>query len=218
MTTGGVCSHMRSNYDVVVHFLVPTLKQMVKQGGGHVGHTNSLAGFLGVPLDGPYSAAKGAAMLLIDTCRVEFARYGIRFTTVYPGFVATEVTANDSMPTPFEISTEKADDHIIYALRQEKQGYLFPLSMRCLIRLARILRSQSSFGYCAKHCLISQASIIQSPQASEVGMRRPGDVVRAAVAPSACAYKRFQTTVWQNIFNAHPLSLSVVPLTVPEPL
>ncbi|GAK68588.1 hypothetical protein RRU01S_01_00150 [Agrobacterium rubi TR3 = NBRC 13261] len=43
------------------------------------------------------------------------------------------------MPAPFEISTEKAADHILYALRHEKQDYLFPLSMRWLIRLARIL-------------------------------------------------------------------------------
>lgn len=139
MTAGDVNAYMRSNYDVVVNYLFPALKQMVRQGGGHVGHTNSLAGFLGVPLQGPYSAAKGAAMLLIDTCRVEFARYGIRFTTVYPGFVATEVTANDGMPAPLEISTEKAVDHIIYALRREKRDYLFPLSMRWLIRLAHIL-------------------------------------------------------------------------------
>ncbi|WP_234902008.1 SDR family NAD(P)-dependent oxidoreductase [Agrobacterium rubi] len=53
LMTGGVCSYLRSNYDVVVNFLVPTLKQMVKQGGGHAGHPNSLAGFLGVPLHGP---------------------------------------------------------------------------------------------------------------------------------------------------------------------
>ena len=139
MSAGEVNAYMRSNYDVVVNYLFPALSQMVRQGGGRVGHTNSLAGFLGVPLQGPYSAAKGAAMLLIDACRVEFARYGIRFTTVYPGFVATEATANDGMPAPLEISTEKAVDHIMYALSKEKSDYLFPLPMRWLIRLAHAL-------------------------------------------------------------------------------
>ena len=69
-------------------------------------HTNSLAGFLGVPLQGPYSAAKGAARLLMDTCRVEFAGWGIKFLSLYPGFVATEKTQDDGMPAPLEISEE----------------------------------------------------------------------------------------------------------------
>ncbi|MBR0834267.1 SDR family oxidoreductase [Bradyrhizobium manausense] len=139
MSSGDVNAYMRSNYDVVVNYLFPGLKQMVKQGGGYVGHTNSLAAFLGVPLQGPYSAAKGAAMLLIDTCRIEFASYGIKFITVYPGFVATEATANDGMPAPLEISADKAADHIMYALRKEKSDYPFPLPMRLLIGLAQVL-------------------------------------------------------------------------------
>ncbi|ACM38395.1 oxidoreductase protein [Allorhizobium ampelinum S4] len=139
MSASDVNACMRLNYDVVVNYLFPVLKQMMRQGGGYVAHTNSLAGFLGVPLQGPYSAAKGAAMLLIDTCRVEFARYGIKFTTVYPGFVATEATAGDGMPAPLEISADKAVDHILYALRNEKADYLFPFTMRWLIRLAHIL-------------------------------------------------------------------------------
>lgn len=139
MTAADVNAYMRSNYDVVVNYLFPALQQMMKQGGGFVGHTNSLAGFLGVPLQGPYSAAKSAAMLLIDTCRVEFKRYGIKFITVYPGFVATEKTQGDGMPAPLEISEEKAVDHIMYALRREKSDHLFPFSMRALIRLAQFL-------------------------------------------------------------------------------
>jgi len=43
------------------------------------------------------------------------------------------------MPAPLEISEEKAADHILYALRRERADYLFPLVMRWLIRLARVL-------------------------------------------------------------------------------
>ena len=139
MTANQVNDYMRSNYDVVVNYLFPVLQRMVRQGGGMVAHTNSLAGFLGVPLQGPYSAAKAAARLLIDTCRIEFAQYGIKFVTVYPGFVATEKTAEDGMPAPLEISEECAVDHILYALRRERSDYLFPFVMRWLIRLALVL-------------------------------------------------------------------------------
>jgi len=139
MRAAEVRHYMQANYDVMVNYLFPVLEQMKAQRSGLVAHTNSLAGFIGVPLQGPYSAAKGAARLLMDTCRLEFAEYGIKFTSIYPGFVATKVTTDDGMPAPLEISEEKAVDHILYALRKEKADYLFPLVMRWLIRLALVL-------------------------------------------------------------------------------
>jgi NADP-dependent 3-hydroxy acid dehydrogenase YdfG len=139
MDAAAVKSYMRTNYDVTVNYLFPVLEQMKSQRHGFVAHNNSLAGFLGVPLQGPYSAAKGAARLLMDTCRVEFAGYGIKFLSVYPGFVATDNTRNDGLPTPLEISEEKAADYILYAFRKDRADYLFPPLMRWLIRLALVL-------------------------------------------------------------------------------
>lgn len=139
MDARAVNGYMRANYDTVVNYLFPVLEQMRKQRGGIVAHTNSLAGFLGVPLQGPYSAAKGALRLLFDTCRIEFASCGIRFVSVYPGFVATAATANDGMPAPLEISEARAVDHILYAVRHERSDYLFPWTLRWLVRLACVL-------------------------------------------------------------------------------
>ncbi|KEA64092.1 3-oxoacyl-[acyl-carrier protein] reductase [Marinobacterium lacunae] len=138
MSAADVKYYMRSNYDVIVNYLFPVLEQMKKQRHGLVVQTNSLAGLLGVPLQGPYCAAKGALKLLIDTCRLEFHTFGIRFVSVYPGFVSTEATQNDGMPAPLEISEDKAAQHIIRAMRREKPDYLFPAIMRWAIRLARI--------------------------------------------------------------------------------
>ena len=145
MDASSVNHYMRTNYDVIVNYLFPVLEQMKIQRSGHIAHTNSLAGFIGVPLQGPYSAAKGAARLLIDTCRIEFAEYGIKFTSVYPGFVATEVTKNDGMPAPFEISEDKAADHILYAIEKQKLDYLFPAVMRWQIRFAQIVPKKLLF-------------------------------------------------------------------------
>lgn len=139
MDARGVTAYMRSNYDVAVNYLFPVLHQMRLQGGGLVVQTNSLAGLLGVPLQGPYCAAKGALRLLIDTCRLEFSPFGIRFVSVYPGFIATEATAADGMPAPLEISEERAVDYIVYAMRRARSDYLFPFSMRWLTRLALVL-------------------------------------------------------------------------------
>ena len=134
-----VTAYMRSNYDVAVNYLFPVLHQMVRQGGGVVAQTNSLAGFLGVPLQGPYSAAKGALRLLIDTCRVEFGRYGIRFVSVYPGFIGTEATANDGMPAPLQMSEDRAVDHLMRAIAREHMDYCFPWQTSWLVKLTQVL-------------------------------------------------------------------------------
>ncbi len=139
MNANEVKFYMRSNYDVTVNYLFPVLEQMKKQQSGLVVHTNSLAGFLGIPLQGPYSAAKGATRLLIDTCRLEFAGFGIKFINLYPGFIATEITKNDGMDAPLEISEEKAAEHILYALKKEKNNYSFPFTMGALVKVALIL-------------------------------------------------------------------------------
>jgi NAD(P)-dependent dehydrogenase (short-subunit alcohol dehydrogenase family) len=139
MQAGDVLAYMRSNYDVAVNYLFPVLQQMRLQRGGLVAVTNSLAGLLGVPMQGPYSAAKGALRLLIDTCRVEFAEYGIRFVSVYPGFVATEATTNDGMPAPLQMSEERAVEHLMRAIRRECMDYTFPWQMRWLIGLSNLL-------------------------------------------------------------------------------
>jgi len=131
--------YVQNNFDVMVNYLFPVLEQMKIQRSGLVAHTNSMAGFIATPLQGPYCAAKGAARLLIDSCRVSFAEYGIKFTSLYPGFTATDVMRDVGLPTWIFISEEKCADHILYALRKEKADYFFPTYMHFLINLARIL-------------------------------------------------------------------------------
>ena len=160
LSAAEVKSYMRSNYDVVVNYLVPVLAQMRRQGHGLVAHTNSLAGFAGIPLQGPYCAAKAAARLLLDTCRIEFADFNIRFVTVYPGFVATEGTVGDGMPAPMEISEERATDHILKALRREARDYLFPLNTASLVRLLRILPKSISIMFLKEEYSKSVATIV----------------------------------------------------------
>jgi NADP-dependent 3-hydroxy acid dehydrogenase YdfG len=71
---------MALNYDTVVNYLIPLIGQMSDQEqGGLIAHTNSLAGLMGIPRQGPYSAAKAAGRTLIDAARVELAPRGIRY-------------------------------------------------------------------------------------------------------------------------------------------
>ncbi len=135
MNADEVTGYMRSNYDVIVNCLFPVLDHMRGQGGGVIAHTNSLAGLIPVPLQGPYCAAKAAAKMLIDTCRLEFDAFDIKFVTLHPGFIATEATKDDGMPAPGEISEEEAVDHVMRAIAELKPNHLFPRRPGHLVRL-----------------------------------------------------------------------------------
>lgn len=127
------------NYGSLVNFLIPLIEVMKQQQHGLIAHTNSLAGFLGLPMQGPYSAAKAAARILMDTCRLELASFNITFVSLYPGFVATDRVAEDGIPAPFEISEAKAAEHMVRGIEKEKADYLFPFVTASLVRLALIL-------------------------------------------------------------------------------
>lgn len=144
-----VITNMKINYETFVNGLMPLIEVMKAQNGGLIAQTNSLAGFLGLPTQGPYSAAKAAGRILMDASRIELAPWNIKFSTIYPGFIATERVAEDGIPAPFEISEQAAAKYIVYAMEKEKRDYLFPLPLRWAIRIGRIL-PKPVLGYLTK--------------------------------------------------------------------
>lgn len=132
--------NMRVNYDSMINFFCPLVRQMkTQESGGVIAHTNSLAGFFGVPMQGQYSAAKAACRIFLDTARFELRPDNIRVLTICPGFVVTEKNKSDGLPKPFAISEEAAAQHMLKALDREIQEYLFPTSLKIGILLQRIL-------------------------------------------------------------------------------
>ncbi|WP_405609478.1 SDR family NAD(P)-dependent oxidoreductase [Streptomyces sp. NBC_00076] len=145
VTVADVARIRALNYDVVVNYLIPLIAQLGNQThGGLIAHTNSLAGLMGIPRQGPYSAAKAAARTLIDAARVELAPKGIRFTSIHPGFVATDRVNADSLPKPFQVSTERAARHVVRALEREPAQAYFPWATTALVRTLSVLPTSVS--------------------------------------------------------------------------
>ncbi|GCB52930.1 SDR family oxidoreductase [Streptomyces sp. NL15-2K] len=97
-----------------------------------------------IPRQGPYSAAKAAARTLIDAARVELAPKGIRFTSIHPGFVATDRVNADNLPKPFQVSTERAARCVIRALEREPAQAYFPWATTALVRTLSALPASVS--------------------------------------------------------------------------
>ncbi len=118
---------MRLNFETMTNYLFPLAKIMKGQaGGGIIAHTNSLAGFIGMPLAMHYNAGKAATRIFLDGARIELARHDIRIVNLCPGFVETRLQENNPLPKPFLMSAETAAKEMVQAIADEKAEHLFP--------------------------------------------------------------------------------------------
>lgn len=125
------------NLGGVVNTLLAFIPTMKAQGAGTLVAVSSVASFKGLP-GGAYSASKVAVRYLTDGWRPELRRAGIQLTTVYPGFVESEMTTSRRW-YPFKISAEQAAREIAWAAARGKREYMFPWQWRVLAPILRHL-------------------------------------------------------------------------------
>lgn len=82
-----------TNFHGPVHMMKAVLPQMRKQGGGTIVNITSIAGYMGLPFRGFYSATKGALGLITEALRMETKDFGVTITNVAPGDFATNIAA-----------------------------------------------------------------------------------------------------------------------------
>jgi NADP-dependent 3-hydroxy acid dehydrogenase YdfG len=110
------------------------LPAMVARGAGQVVAISSLAAFRGMPANAAYCASKAALHVFMESVRVDLRGSGVRATTIYPGFVKTELTAKNKFPMPFLMELDDAVRVMARGIARGKATIAFPLPMAALVR------------------------------------------------------------------------------------
>ncbi|MBM1107447.1 SDR family oxidoreductase [Aurantibacter crassamenti] len=82
-----------TNFHGPLHVAKKVLPQMRKQGGGYIINITSIAGYMGLPFRGIYSATKGALELATEAIRMEVKDFGIKVCSLAPGDFATNIAS-----------------------------------------------------------------------------------------------------------------------------
>jgi len=125
-------------------------RQMLRQGGGHIVNVASMLALYPNPLSAAYVAAKYGLAGLTRSVMAEGAAYGIHFTTICPGYVATNLFEAGSFAgsmqkdhvverIPFRlIDVDTAVARMVAAIAARKPIAVFPFYARVLWWIERL--------------------------------------------------------------------------------
>lgn len=82
-----------TNFNGPLSVINEVLPIMRRQRNGLIINITSIAGYMGLPFRGVYSASKAALELVTESYRMETKEFGVQFTTVAPGDFATNIAA-----------------------------------------------------------------------------------------------------------------------------
>ncbi|MFD0797537.1 SDR family oxidoreductase [Maribacter chungangensis] len=107
-----VLSAFDTNFNGPLNVIKVVLPQMRAQNSGLIINITSIAGYMGLPYRGIYSATKGALAILTESLRLETRDFGIKVTAIAPGDFATNIASGRyhapvKTDSPYEVAYQK---------------------------------------------------------------------------------------------------------------
>ncbi len=96
-----------TNFFGAIEVMKAVLPQMRKQKSGLIINVTSIAGYMGLPFRGIYSATKGALEIITETIRMEVKEFGVKVVNIAPGDFATNIVAGRYHTPVFKDSVYK---------------------------------------------------------------------------------------------------------------
>lgn len=125
---------IRTNLIAPMYAFEAVLPEMLRRKSGHLVGVSSVAAFKGLPTAAAYSASKAGLNAYLESIRISLRRKKIAVTTICPGFVKTEMTANTEW-MPWVLEADVAARKIVRAIERRRKVYCFPRRMRALMRV-----------------------------------------------------------------------------------
>lgn len=91
---------MQVNFYGTLAMVKAFLPHLLKRPEAHIVNVSSMGGFLPVPGQGVYGASKAAVKLLTEALYAELMQTSVKVSVVFPGAVATQITANSGVAAP----------------------------------------------------------------------------------------------------------------------
>jgi len=110
-----------TNFFGPINVIKAVLPQMRLQNSGLIINVTSIAGYMGLPYRGVYSASKGALELITEAFRMEIKDFNIHMSNVAPGDFATNIAAgryhapvqkDSPYKTPYGNTLELMNTHV----------------------------------------------------------------------------------------------------------
>jgi short-subunit dehydrogenase len=113
---------------------------MITRGRGHIVGVASVAGYRGFPWMISYSASKAALIAYLEALRPGLSRRGVTVTTVCPGFVRTQMSADIPYQHPVKmIEPADAARHLVRAIDRRPRNCVFPWDMRISLTILKYM-------------------------------------------------------------------------------
>ncbi len=116
-----------TNVHGVCHWLEAIIPGMIAQRSGVIAGISSPGGWRGFPGVGPYCASKAALSTLLESVRIDLRGTGIEVITICPGYVKSEMTANNQAShMPFLLETSDGAARILRGIDRRRRLVHFP--------------------------------------------------------------------------------------------
>lgn len=119
--TEEIKNNFETNLFGPIEVMKAVLPQMRSQKSGLIINITSIAGYMGLPYRGIYSASKGALELITEALRMEVKSFGIQITNVAPGDFATNIASgrfhaplikDSAYEIPYGKTLQLMDEHV----------------------------------------------------------------------------------------------------------